>query len=160
VKKVHKKHEHAGSSSRGILKPDPILKAIGLKSGDVVLDMEQTFSICGGDALVQRFSRVFRVQRALFVSDIDGIKMKPDGHIASEFTARDLENILPARKRAARGKKKEADDVTGGIVKKAELALAIARGGTDVVVINGKKKGRLLDALKGGKPPGTWFPRC
>ena len=35
---MHKKHEHAGASSRGVLKPEPILKEIGLKSGDVVLD--------------------------------------------------------------------------------------------------------------------------
>jgi isopentenyl phosphate kinase len=128
-----------------------------LTFGDVSLDMELGFSICGGDAVMQRLSKVFRVERAIFVSDVDGIFMKPDKHLAEVFTPGDTENIYPMKKR---GKGKPGDgDVTGGIRTKAQLALAMAKDSTEVAIINGKVKGRLLDALKGGRPKGTWFKR-
>ena len=62
---------------------------------------------------------------------------------------RSLAICFTTRTGAAAGGGGEAEDVTGGIVRKAELALAIARGGTEVAILNGRKKGRLLEALKG-----------
>lgn len=129
-----------------------------LTFGDVSLDMEQGFSICGGDAIMQRLSKVFRVERAIFVSDMDGIFLKPDRHLAETFTQNDIENIYPMKRRG-KGKADEGD-VTGGITRKAQLALAMAKESTEVAILNGKVKGRLLDALKGGRPKGTWFKRC
>jgi len=121
--------------------------------GDVVLDMGQRrFSICGGDALALHLAQLFRADRAIFVSDIDGIKVGDDGALAREFTNADLERITPPR--GAEGK-----DVTGGIAAKARLALELAASGTETVILNGKKRGRLLSALKGDGPVGTWFRR-
>jgi len=129
-----------------------------LTFGDVSLDMEQGFSICGGDAIMQRLSRVFRIERAIFVSDVDGIFLKPDKHLAEEFTPNDIDRIYPMKMRGGKGKSDDGD-VTGGIMKKAQLALAMAKDSTEVAILNGKVKGRLLDALKGGRPKGTWFKR-
>jgi len=120
--------------------------------GDVALDTSRKFSICGGDLLMQRLAEAFSAERALFVSDIDGIRVGGDGNVAHEFAPGDLARITPAR--GPRGQ-----DVTGGIVEKARLALAMGAAGTEVAVINGKKGGRLLDALRGGEPEGTWFRR-
>jgi len=120
--------------------------------GDVALDTSRKFSICGGDILMQRLAQAFSADRAIFVSDVDGIRVGGEGKIAQEFALPDLARIAPAR--GPRG-----DDVTGGIEEKARLALAMAAAGTEVAVINGRKKGRLLEALKGGEPEGTWFRR-
>ena len=121
--------------------------------GDVALDMgERRFSICGGDALALHIARLFRAERAVFVSDIDGIKVGARGTLCREFTAADLDRITAPR--GAKGK-----DVTGGIAAKARLALELVASGTETVVLNGRKAGRLLSALKGGEPVGTWFRR-
>jgi len=124
-----------------------------LTFGDVALDMgERRFSICGGDALALRLARLFNAERAVFVSDIDGIKVGPHGTLAREFWREDLERITPIA--GSKGR-----DVTGGIAGKARMALELAASGTETVILNGKKRGRLLDALRGGGPVGTWFRR-
>lgn len=124
--------------------------------GDVALDMgARRFSICGGDGLALHLAQLFRAERAVFVSDIDGIKVGERGALAREFTAADLGRITPPR--GARGK--PVADVTGGIAAKARLALELSASGTETVVLNGRKAGRLLSALKGGEPVGTWFRR-
>ncbi len=121
--------------------------------GDVALDMGQRrFSICGGDDLALHLSQLFRAGRAIFVSDIDGIRVGDRGALAREFTAADLGRITPPR--GARGR-----DVTGGIAAKARLALELAASGTEAVILNGRKRGRLLSALRGAEPVGTWFRR-
>jgi len=121
--------------------------------GDVVLDMgERRFSICGGDALALHLSQLFRAERAIFVSDIDGIRVGERGALAREFTSAELGRITPPRHPGGK-------DVTGGIAAKARLALELAASGTETVIVNGKKRGRLLSALKGGEPVGTWFRR-
>jgi isopentenyl phosphate kinase len=120
--------------------------------GDVALDTSRRFSICGGDALMERLAAAFSADMAVFVSDVDGIRVGPEGRTAHEFAAQDMARITPVRGLGGQ-------DVTGGIAEKARLALSMAAAGTEVVVLNGKKKGRLLEALKGGKPDGTWFRR-
>jgi isopentenyl phosphate kinase len=121
--------------------------------GDVALDMgARRFSICSGDSLALHLARLFRADRAVFVSDIDGIRVGERGTLCREFTAADLGRITPPR--GAKG-----TDVTGGIAGKARLALELASSGTEAVVLNGRRQGRLLAALKGGEPVGTWFRR-
>jgi len=120
--------------------------------GDVALDTRRGFSICGGDLLMERLAAVFGAERAIFVSDVDGIRVGEKGELASEFGPSDMGRIT--RKRDALGA-----DVTGGIEEKARLALRMAAGGTETVILNGRKKGRLLEALRGGRPVGTWFRR-
>ncbi len=121
--------------------------------GDVALDMGQRrFSICGGDDLALRLAQRFNAERAIFVSDIDGILVGERGSVAREFSREDLERLTPMKGRSGK-------DVTGGIAGKARLSLELAASGTETVILNGKKRGRLLDALRGGGPIGTWFRR-
>ena len=123
-----------------------------LTFGDVALDTERRFSICGGDALMERLSLLLGAERAIFVSDVDGISVGVRGAMAREFAPEDLGRVTPAK--GPRG-----EDVTGGIMEKARLSLRMAAAGTEVVILNGSKQGRLLEALRGGAPAGTWFRR-
>jgi len=71
---MHKKHEHAGASSRGVLKPEPILKEIGLKSGDVVLDAgcgDGHFSVAAS-GIVGQSGRVYAAD--VYEKGIDALK--------------------------------------------------------------------------------------
>jgi isopentenyl phosphate kinase len=121
--------------------------------GDVALDMGQRrFSICGGDDLALRLAQLFNAERAIFVSDIDGILVGERGTLAREFFAADMDRITPMKGRPGK-------DVTGGIAAKARLSLELAASGTEAVILNGRVRGRLLDALRGGGPVGTWFRR-
>jgi len=124
-----------------------------LTFGDVALDMgERRFSICGGDALVLRLSQLVGAERAVFVTDVDGIRVGEQGALAAEFGPGDLGRITPLK--GAGGK-----DVTGGMAAKARLSVELSASGTETVILNGKRRGRLLDALRGGHPRGTWFRR-
>jgi len=121
--------------------------------GDVALDLgRRRFSICSGDALVAHLSRLFNAERAVFVSDVDGILVGERRSLARELSPPDLERIAPPG--GAGGK-----DVTGGIRAKARLSLGLAASGTETVILNGRRRGRLADALRGGSPVGTWFRR-
>ncbi|MGQ9583100.1 MAG: isopentenyl phosphate kinase [Thermoplasmatota archaeon] len=121
--------------------------------GDVCLDLSsRRFSICSGDALAQHLSREFGADRAVFVSDVDGVFVGGAGELAKEFKREDLERIT-LRRGGGRG------DATGGMREKARIALEMAGAGTETVIVNGMKRGRLLEALSGGYPPGTWFRR-
>jgi isopentenyl phosphate kinase len=113
---------------------------------------DRRFSICGGDALVLRLAQLFSAQRAIFVSDIDGIMVGARGSLAREFTRGDLDRITPFK---GAGNK----DVTGGLAEKARLSLELSASGTETVIINGLVRGRLLDALRDKSPLGTWFRR-
>jgi isopentenyl phosphate kinase len=101
---------------------------------------------------MERLSTVFSADRAVFVSDIDGIRVGEEGRPAHDFRSDDLPRITPAS--GSRG-----EDATGGIAEKSRIALSMAAAGTEVVVLNGRRNGRLLEALKGGEPAGTWFRR-
>ncbi len=121
--------------------------------GDVCLDMStRRFSICSGDALLQFLSRELRADRAIFVSDVDGIMAGVRGGLVRDFKREDLERITPLRKG-------DPGDATGGIREKARVALEVAEAGTEVAIVNGMRRGRLLEALRGGYPVGTWFRR-
>jgi isopentenyl phosphate kinase len=48
-------------------------------------------------------------------------------------------------------------DVTGGMYRKVQLCLEIAKRGVECVIVNGTVKGRLHAALKGKDTVGTYF---
>src|SRR5437867_1402225 len=123
-----------------------------LSFGDIVIDTKRRFSIASGDEVILELAKLFRPDRVLFVADVDGVhttdpKRDPDARRLDVVDAAALETIaFPGE---------AGHDVTGGLRRKLERMLEIARHARDVRIINGLAKGRLEAAAKGADVVGT-----
>jgi isopentenyl phosphate kinase len=118
-------------------------------SGDGVLDASRGWGILSGDVIMAELARALRPERAVFVTDVDGIydRDPKDAH------AKLLPRIGP-REAVGAGHGK-AHDVTGGMGGKLARAREVAKAGVEVHVVNGTVAGRLPDALAGKPTVGT-----
>ncbi|NIA10155.1 MAG: kinase [Nitrospiraceae bacterium] len=109
--------------------------------GDVLLD--GNVSIVSGDYLMEILSREFGVERAIFVTNVDGIYEDPGRKesLIKECTVKELENVFFGENAGA--------DVTSGMAGKVKSIKEIAHSGIEVGIINGRKSGRLRDAIYG-----------
>jgi isopentenyl phosphate kinase len=109
--------------------------------GDVILD--GNVSIVSGDYLMEIFSKEFDVERAIFVTNVDGIYREPGKKetLIRECTVEELENVF--------FKSNAGADVTSGMAGKVKSIKEIAYSGVEVDVINGRKPGRLKDVING-----------
>ncbi|MEA2055074.1 MAG: isopentenyl phosphate kinase [Candidatus Thermoplasmatota archaeon] len=114
--------------------------------GDVLLNND--VSIISGDALMETLSKELGAERAIFVTNVDGIYADPGrkGSIIRECSADELNGIF------FRGDVKA--DVTSGMAGKVRSIKEMVYSGIEVDVVNGRKPGRLRDAIN-GKVVGT-----
>lgn len=114
--------------------------------GDVVLDEKLKFSICSGDQLMLEFAKVFKPEKVIFVTDVDGV-------FSSDPKSDDNVELMPALDEETFSSIKKShsnvDDVTGSIFGKLEIMLDIAAIGFETIIINGTVENRLRDVLKG-----------
>ena len=113
--------------------------------GDVVFDKSKGFGICSGDQIMETLCGIYRPERVVFVSDIDGLfekdpKTNPDSKMLSEVTPELLGGVSSYS---------SVDDVTGGVRAKMEAMLRMTSSERDCVLVNGSVKGRLYSLLKG-----------
>jgi len=107
--------------------------------GDVALDKKNRITICSGDDLMLALGRM--ADRAIFVSDVDGIFKK--GKLMSNISHGSLpltKDDLPSQKASI--------DVTGGMNRKLEMMLSLSKH-CRTFLVNGKKDGRLASLIKG-----------
>ena len=119
--------------------------------GDVVMDRKKGFGICSGDQAMEVMARMFKPEKVIFVSDIDGLytadpKTNPDAELIPEVTTEGLKRISSEH---------TMDDVTGGVVAKMEAMLRMCDEGRDCILVNGTVPGRLLSAMRGEEIPCT-----
>lgn len=107
--------------------------------GDVVLDSQRKFCICSGDLLIGELAKKLNADKVIFATDVDGIYLE-NKKIIEKATAEELEGI------EVRGS--SAIDVTSGMSGKVEVIKDISRMGIEVCVINGRKAGRLYNAMR------------
>ncbi|MCK9322900.1 MAG: isopentenyl phosphate kinase [Candidatus Methanomethylophilaceae archaeon] len=115
--------------------------------GDVVIDRKKGFGICSGDQIMEILCDLYKPEKVIFVSDIDGLydkdpKNNKDAKLIDEVTSEKLENI---------NSYSNIDDVTGGVRGKMEAMLRISTERRDCVLINGTVPDRLYSLLKGDK---------
>jgi isopentenyl phosphate kinase len=125
--------------------------------GDLVPDTEIGVSICSGDDIMIELAKAFKPERAIFVTDVDGVYDKnprenKDARLISNLTSKRLSELLHEHER-----KDGPVDVTGGMFRKAEVCLEIAKLDIECLIINGLEKGRLGKALNGKEVVGTYF---
>ncbi len=113
--------------------------------GDVVMDRQKGFAIVSGDELMEVMARIFKPERIVFVSDIDGLydsnpKENPEARMIPEVTQEILDGV---------SSDEDVDDVTGGVRNKMEAMLRMCSPDRDCVLVNGTVPGRLLSLLTG-----------
>lgn len=113
--------------------------------GDVVMDRKKGFGIVSGDELMELMATLFKPERVVFVSDIDGLydknpKMHEDAKFIHEVTEEVMNNV---------DSEEDVADVTGGVRNKMEAMLRMCGPGRNCVLINGTVPGRLQSLLKG-----------
>lgn len=119
--------------------------------GDVVMDRTKGFGICSGDQLMEVMANIFKPDRVVFVSDIDGLYTKdPKNHEDAEFISTVTPNTLDSISSDS-----DVADVTGGVRGKMESMLRMCGEGRDCVLVNGTVPGRLLSLLRGEDVPCT-----
>jgi len=120
--------------------------------GDVVIDTDRQFAIASGDDVVLELAKLFRPDRVIFAADVDGVfTVDPK----RDKDARRLDLVDAAALDAIAFSDAGGFDVTGGLRRKIERMLAIAKYAKDVRVVNGLARGRLEAAARGGDVVGT-----
>ncbi|MBN2603316.1 MAG: isopentenyl phosphate kinase family protein [Candidatus Thermoplasmatota archaeon] len=114
--------------------------------GDVVLDDTLGISICSGDLLVLSLVKYFKPEKAIFVTDEDGLytknpKINSDAELINSITENELENLTTDAD--------SHDDVTEGMKGKIDTIKNISKCGIDTILLNGNKQGRLYNVLVG-----------
>ena len=113
--------------------------------GDVVADRTKGFGICSGDQAMEVLARIFKPEKIVFVSDVDGIftadpKKDPDAKLIPKADRKMLDNL---------DSELIVADVTGGIRGKIEEMLSMCGDSGECILVNGTVPGRLLSLLKG-----------
>jgi len=124
-----------------------LLGTMPVMFGDVVFDRSKGFGICSGDQIMEVLCGIYRPDRVVFVSDVDGLydrdpKTDPDAKLLAEVTPELLNGV---------SSDSSVDDVTGGVRAKIEAMLRMTSPERDCVLVNGSVKGRLYSLLKGDR---------
>jgi isopentenyl phosphate kinase len=122
--------------------------------GDVVPDLNRGMSILSGDQLVMYLAQKLRASRVILGVDVDGFytadpKSYKGAKLIREITP---ENWRDLAKSASTNKVR---DVTGGMSKKIEELLPLAKLGVEAEIINATKPGILRRAVLGERGLGT-----
>ena len=131
--------------SKPIIKKIKELKSIVESSvipitfGDVVYIENKMYSILSGDALMSLLSKILRPSKVIFTLNVDGIYKD----MKNREILKELKNNNSARF------SKVIQDVTGGMRRKVIEALKISDIGIDVMMVNGLKPERIINAITG-----------
>lgn len=122
--------------------------------GDAVHDDVRGWGILSGDVLAARIASGLGAELLVHATDVEGVfdrpPWEPGAALVPEMTAEEAG-------RASAGTAQGRADVTGGMAGKLRSAAEAARGGTDVLILDGRVAGRLGEALSGKDVPGTWI---
>lgn len=119
--------------------------------GDVVADRSKGFGICSGDQAMEALAKIFKPDRIVFVSDVDGLytadpKKDENAKLIPEVDGKMLDKL---------DSELTVADVTGGIRGKVDEMLKICGDSGECILVNGTVPGRLLSLLRGENVPCT-----
>lgn len=136
----------------------PIVAALNLGIvpivfGDIILDEERGCCIFSGETTLDNLASVlikqgFKIKKVIQVGVTDGV-YDENGKTIPKITSKNFEKIKKVLGNA------RGPDVTGGMLHKVKESLKIARLGTKVYIINGRKKNNLYQAIIGQPQGGT-----
>ena len=112
---------------------------IPITFGDVIYLENKMYSILSGDALMSLLSKFLRPSKVIFTLNVDGIYKD----MKNREIVKELKNNNSVRF------SKVIQDVTGGMRRKVTEALKISDIGIDVMMVNGLKPERIINAITG-----------
>ena len=113
--------------------------------GDIVHIESRRYSIISGDALMSILAKVLRPSKVIFALNVDGIyKDMKKKEVIRELKNNNSVNFS-----------RIVADVTGGMRRKVIEALKISGSGIDVLMLNGLKPERIINAMIGSNFEGT-----
>lgn len=115
-----------------------------LTFGDVVA-VQGGFKVLSGDTIVQELAAILKPERCVFAMDVDGVYEENTRVIIPELT--------PTKARKIRLPK--ADDATGGMRLKLDVAARVASWGAKACFVSGYRRNEFSKALKGLEFYGT-----
>jgi len=121
---------------------------VPISYGDVMWHGKNKFYILSGDRIMGILSKILKPRLVVFVLNVDGVY--------SDMKTKKLLYEIKGEKTAISEVKM---DVTGGMSRKINEAVAISKTGVNVFLVNGNKPNRIADAIKKGKFEGTLFRR-
>ena len=130
--------------------------AIPVLFGDAVLDNEMGFAILSGDQLIVALATGLHATRIVVGLTVDGLyradpELDPTAEMIEHLALSEIEKGLESAKEAG------TTDVTGGMRKKIEELIPAVEANIPVVMINLNDPKRLVDAIQGKKPRGTYL---
>ena len=120
---------------------------IPITFGDVVHVNSRNYSIFSGDALMTILAKRLMPTKTIFLVNVDGLYKDPK----TREIIREINNATYKSIEFS----KMLTDVTGGMSRKIREAFKIAASGIDVLLVNGLKPQRILDAIGGIDFDGT-----
>lgn len=122
------------------------LNVIPILYGDIILDLDDSFSIISGDEIILEICKKlqnYKITKAIFCIEEDGLFVhgKNNPELIKDISFSDLNKLNLAEF-------DEKIDVTGGIAGKLAEIESICKLGIPVQLINGLKQGFMLKALK------------
>jgi isopentenyl phosphate kinase len=118
---------------------------IPVTHGDVLHHSNNSYYILSGDALMSMIAKQLRPETAIFALDVDGVY----GDMGNKRLISSIETEGQAKLSAV------PLDVTGGMRRKMTEAFKMAKMGIDVLMVNGLKPERIVDAVNGKRVIGT-----
>ena len=118
--------------------------------GDIVHIKKTKFSVLSGDVIMTILAQALHPSKVLFTLNVDGIYK----NIKAKKVIKEIKN----KNRSIELSTVKAD-VTGGMQRKVTEAFKIARSGIDVVMLNGLKPERIINAINGSDFEGTTIKR-
>jgi len=132
------------------------LGAIPVLFGDVVLDSEMGVSILSGDQIIVSLAKSLNASHIVVGLTVDGLyredpELNPNAEIIEHITLSDIGTGLESAKEA------QTPDVTGGMRKKVEELIPALEANIPVAMINLNEPKRLVEAIHGETPYGTYL---
>jgi isopentenyl phosphate kinase len=139
---------HRARGTLDLYDPRPIRRLVQagvspLLCGDLLVEAPGIFRVVSSDAIAVTIARRMRVSDCVFATDVDGV-WDPAGRLIREITELGLSAGDSDRR-----------DVTGGMSAKIAAALDIATTGARTMIVNGRIRGRVRDALARRAVTGT-----
>ncbi|MFL6338574.1 MAG: isopentenyl phosphate kinase [Nitrososphaeraceae archaeon] len=119
---------------------------IPISFGDIIYIENKMYSILSGDALMSILSKILRPSKVIFTLNVDGIY--------KDMGKREIIKELKNNNNSINFSK-VIQDVTGGMRRKVTEALKISDIGIDVLMVNGLKPKRIMNAITGIDFEGT-----